>query len=112
ILYLARRATELLAERAEPPDEPEAALLARWSIGAPAEAEPDPRPRALFLDERVPDPDRDAGSNAAISHMRALQRLGYRVDFVAEHGLAVHESASRGLQAIGVTCWHAPWIAS
>jgi glycosyltransferase involved in cell wall biosynthesis len=43
--------------------------------------------------------------------MRSLQRLGYRVDFVAEHSLA-GEEAGRALAAAGITCWHAPWIAS
>ncbi len=44
--------------------------------------------------------------------MRALQRLGYRVDFVAEHGLAYDPATSRGLRGMGIATWHAPWIAS
>ena len=39
--------------------------------------------RALFIDETVPDTGRDAGSAAAMSHMRALRRLGWEVHFVA-----------------------------
>ncbi len=113
ITWLGGHAAQLLLDRETPLEEPEAALVARWTK-APTpdqEPEPDPRPRALFLDERVPDPDRDAGSNAAISHMRALQRLGYRVDFVAEHGLA-YAATSGALQDMGIATWHAPWIAS
>jgi len=110
IAFLAERAAQLLQERATPLPAPQAELIARWSKAA-VTAPPDPRPRALFIDERVPDPDRDAGSNAAISHMRALQRLGYRVDFVAEHGLADADAAN-ALQALDITAWQAPWIAS
>lgn len=40
-------------------------------------------PRALVIDERLPLRDRDAGSQAILSHMRSLQRLGYAVSFVA-----------------------------
>jgi len=86
--------------------------VARWTTAPAASVEPDPGPRALFIDERVPDPNRDAGSNAAISHMRALQRLGYRVDFVAAHWLAQDDAGSRALEAAGITCWQAPWIGS
>jgi hypothetical protein len=110
IAWLGGQAAELL-HRETPSGAPEAAFVARWSA-AGADVRADGRPRALFLDERIPDPDRDAGSNAAISHMRALQRLGYRVDFVAEHGLADDPAATRGLQDLGITVWHAPWIAS
>jgi glycosyltransferase involved in cell wall biosynthesis len=85
------------------------AMAARWSAAPAAAVEPDPRPRALFIDERVPDPNRDAGSNAAISHMRALQRLGYRVDFVAAHQ---DDAGSRALEASDITCWQAPWVGS
>jgi O-antigen biosynthesis protein len=31
---------------------------------------------------------------------------------VAEHGLAYDAATSRSLQDMGITCWHAPWIAS
>src|SRR6202012_4113817 len=46
----------------------------RWGAAAPAgAAAPDaPRLRALVIDERVPDPTRDAGSVALLSHMQAL----------------------------------------
>ncbi|MCQ8279442.1 Hint domain-containing protein [Acetobacteraceae bacterium KSS8] len=40
-------------------------------------------PRALIIDSALPCPDRDAGSNAVLSHARALQELGYAVSFVA-----------------------------
>ncbi len=43
----------------------------RWSTG-----------RALVIDHAFPTPWADAGSNAVVSHMRALQELGYLVSFV------------------------------
>jgi glycosyltransferase involved in cell wall biosynthesis len=110
--FLAGEAARLLLQREAPLPAPQTAMVARWTAAPAAAVEPDPRPRALFIDERVPDPDRDAGSNAAISHMRALQRLGYRVDFVAAHRLDQDDAASAALQAIGITCWQAPWIGS
>jgi glycosyltransferase involved in cell wall biosynthesis len=39
-------------------------------------------PLALVLDDALPTADRDAGSAAIVSHMRALVRLGYQVVFV------------------------------
>ncbi|MDN7353655.1 Hint domain-containing protein [Acetobacter senegalensis] len=40
-------------------------------------------PRALVIDSRMPAACRDAGSCAILSHMAALQALGYDVSFVA-----------------------------
>jgi autotransporter passenger strand-loop-strand repeat protein len=67
---------EARAERAARPDTHQASLLAR------AHAQPQKR-RALIIDDRMPDPTRDAGSNAVLGHMRALGELGYAVEFVA-----------------------------
>jgi glycosyltransferase involved in cell wall biosynthesis len=60
----------------------------RWGPGADAAAiDPafvgDPGLRALVIDQEVPAADRDAGSQAILSHMRALRALGYAVSFVA-----------------------------
>jgi hypothetical protein len=41
-----------------------------------------PRPRALVIDATVPTPDRDAGSNVILEHMRLLQSLGYAITFL------------------------------
>ncbi|MDE2573900.1 MAG: glycosyltransferase [Rhodospirillales bacterium] len=109
IALLARRTSELLVARGTAIPAPEQALLARWSGHALAPP-PDPRPRALFIDEAVPDPTRDAGANAALAHMQALVRLGYRVDFVPAHDLTATPAQAAALAAQGITCWHAPWI--
>ena len=67
--------------------------------------------RALFIDFKAPTPDRDAGSNAALSHIIALQQLGYKVVFVPSNLLKL-EPYTANLQKIGVECLHAPYIGS
>jgi O-antigen biosynthesis protein len=109
VTLLAERCAALLFARGTELPAPQAALVQRWS-GAPAPVHSGPR--ALFIDEAVPDPARDAGSSAALSHMQALQRAGYRVDFVAAHGLEHQGPRSAALEALGITCWHAPWVGS
>ena len=44
--------------------------------------------RAYFIDDTVPTPDQDAGSNAAVEHMRALMELGYKVTFLPADNMA------------------------
>ncbi len=89
----------VLAAHAQPGDE--AAALARYQ-----------RRVALFVDETTPTPDRDAGSNAALSHMRSLQRLGYAVRFVPSHNMMHLGDDTRALERIGVLCHRAPWTTS
>jgi O-antigen biosynthesis protein len=66
------------------------------------------RPRALVIDATMPAGDRDAGSNAILSHMQALQRLGYAVTFVP----ADLRADGSGLEATGITCFLHPWYAT
>ncbi len=65
--------------------------------------------RALVVDQRVPDPRRDGGSRAILSHMRALQRLDYSVSFVAADEIAAPGAA--GLPD-GILHCRAPFYAS
>jgi hypothetical protein len=58
-----------------------------------ARAPRDPELRALVIDERVPAAGRDAGSQAMLSHMHALRRLGYAVSFVAAEEMAADAAA-------------------
>ena len=109
---LARIAAGLLFEEGSAVAEPQMALIRRWSTVAWPDARHGDGPRALFIDERIPDRDRDAGSSAAISHMRALQLLGFRVDFVAAAALDRDDARMSALEACGITCWHAPWVGS
>jgi O-antigen biosynthesis protein len=64
--------------------------------------------RALFIDEQIPRPDRDAGSNAIMAHMQSLQRLGYEVGFVAARQFAADGAAAAALEAIGMKCYGPP----
>ena len=68
--------------------------------------------RALFIDEIVPTPDRDAGSNAAFEHMRLLQALGYAVTFVPSSDLGHRGRYTEALQRRGIACLHAPHVTS
>ena len=66
-------------------------------------------PRALFIDENVPVVTRDAGSNALLSHMRSLQRLGFEVTFAAAD---MAQDSCGILEDSGIGCCHAPWHGS
>jgi GT2 family glycosyltransferase/glycosyltransferase involved in cell wall biosynthesis len=65
--------------------------------------------RALFIDEAVPMSDQDAGSNAALSHMQALQRLGYQVSFVPAESMAKAAPYTEALQRDGIVCYYSPY---
>ena len=87
-------------------EERERARRRRWA--GPANAREVERSRALFLDETMPDLQRDAGSNAVYSHIRALQRLGHDVSFAP----ASLTGDSAGLESIGVPVYKRPWVDS
>ena len=82
----------------------------RWrraGSGQPGEMLPPPQRRALVLDERLPVPGRDAGSNALLSHAASLQRLGFEVTLV---GTAMQpDGADAALIAQGFACCMPPW---
>ncbi len=60
---------------------------------------------ALVIDDRLPRATRDAGSQAVISHMRSLRRLGFNVVFIASSEAAAHDpEAAALLQSEGITC--------
>ena len=68
-----------------------------------ATSRPAPNGAPLVLDERLPRPGRDAGSNALLSHAAALQRLGFAVTLVGtEHGTG----RRRGTDQPGVQLLH------
>lgn len=68
--------------------------------------------RAVFVDELVPTPDRDAGSNAAFEHMCLLQKLGYAVSFVPSADPHHSGRYTEALQRRGIACLHAPHVNS
>ncbi len=85
-----------------------AALLARVGAASPS---PSGR-RALVIDESIPDPGRDAGSSALLSHMRSLQRLGFAVEIVPGYAMEAAPEAVARMREAGFTAWVAPWAAS
>jgi O-antigen biosynthesis protein len=73
------------------------------------EAERLVRRRAYFIDDTVPTPDQDAGSNAAIEHMRALMELGYKVTFLPADNMAKIDPYTGMLQKLGIECLYHPF---
>ena len=112
--FLAQQADRLLQMRADrranrPDRVGHRQFRARWS-GRGSAAEPDQPPRALVIDDVLPNAERDAGSQAVISHMRSLQRLGYAVTFAPTTMEGGPDAAA--LEALGVSCCCAPWTGS
>ncbi len=74
------------------------------------EAERSVTRRAYFIDETVPTPNKDAGSNAALQHMLALTRLGYKVTFLPADNMANIAPYTANLQKHGIECLYAPYF--
>ena len=68
--------------------------------------------RALVIDDRLPRSDRDAGSNAILSHIRSLQRLGYQVSIAAAVDFVPAAADRAAIEAIGVSCCCSPYYGS
>jgi glycosyltransferase involved in cell wall biosynthesis len=112
--FLAQQADRLLQMRADrrsnrPDRTGHRQFRSRWS-GRGAAAEPERPPRALVIDDTTPNANRDAGSQAVISHMRSLQRLGYAVFFAPANMEGGADVAA--MEALGVACCCAPWSGS
>jgi O-antigen biosynthesis protein len=96
-------------------------LLQRWrrspqeaqSAAMPGAAAP-PRAvhRALIIDDRIPKPDRDAGSLAILGHMLSLQRLGFDIAFASATEFNASDADCAGLTALGMACCRAPHYGS
>ncbi len=95
----------------------------RWGPGTDEAADPatligDPGLRALVIDEELPVADRDAGSQAILSHMRALRAIGYAVSFVAAQAFTECDRADENGGAIAalereeIACCRLPIYAS
>ncbi len=90
----------------------QAERLHRRRGGQPASARVAPRGRALVLNPDVPVPHRDAGSEALLSHMRGLQRLGFDVALVATEQMAGAPANTAPLEAEGFEVCAAPFYAA
>lgn len=114
LMFLAEQADRLRQLRADTEGQRHAReaarrLRRRWGPDAERHGLAEPGQRALVIDARVPQPDRDAGSQALLSHMRALGRLGYEVSFVAADEMARTDANALGE---GVSCCRAPFYGS
>lgn len=67
--------------------------------------------RALVIDALSPQPDKDAGSYAAVQEMRILQSLGFKLTFVPEN-LNYIGAYTDALQRMGIECQYAPFTQS
>jgi len=67
--------------------------------------------RALVIDALTPQPDKDAGSYAAVQEMRILQSLGFKLTFVPEN-LNYLGTYTDVLQRMGIECQYAPFTLS
>jgi O-antigen biosynthesis protein len=107
LAFLTQEADRLLSRRAlrqSGRDAREALRLHRRRWGRPPTDE-DPvvpgNPRALVVDDRMPCASRDAGSVAILSHIGALQTLGYEVSFVAaEEMVGISGRAALAAQSV------------
>jgi glycosyltransferase involved in cell wall biosynthesis len=91
-------------------------LMRRWGASQPAgpdggEAKKELL-RALIIDDRLPALDRDAGSNAIVSHIRSLQRLGYDVSLVPTSDLSPDDKTCAALRSAQVSVCALPFYGS
>jgi glycosyltransferase involved in cell wall biosynthesis len=86
------------------------ALLARRVARALGEARDSSGLRALVIDLQTPDPTRDGGSAAILSHMRALTSLGFAVGLAPADGRVTPEAAAL-LSREGIQAYAAPYYA-
>jgi autotransporter-associated beta strand protein len=108
LITLLRGVDQVRRLRATQPRETESdRRLLRWTNDARALTK-----RALVIDDVLPRPDRDAGSNAVLGHIAALQALGWHVDFAASDEVSGGAAATTALEALGVTCHQAPYVSS
>lgn len=67
--------------------------------------------RALVIDVQIPQPDKDAGSYAAVQEMRLLSALGFKLTFVPTN-LAYLGDYTEDMQRMGVECVYSPFAGS
>jgi glycosyltransferase involved in cell wall biosynthesis len=112
------RAVQLLADRqsGRAARREHRLLVERWRRrGASGGGRPDagvPARRALIIDDRLPQPQRDAGSAVILSHIRSLPRLGFEVSFTASLDLTATDTDRGALEALGIAWCGMPFYGS
>jgi glycosyltransferase involved in cell wall biosynthesis len=119
LAFFAMQTEKLLQDQAEADSGREARLVHRQLVrrginseGPLPGASAPTRRRALVIDDLLPVSGRDAGSAAILSHMRALQELGYEVSFIAAEQLSPPPGSGAELSAMDIDCWQLPFYAS
>src|SRR3954469_1633873 len=90
-------------------------LVERWRRRGASGERPDsgmPGGRALIIDDRLPQPERDAGSAVILSHIRSLQRLGFEVSFAASLDLGAADADREALERLGIAWCGLPFYGS
>jgi glycosyltransferase involved in cell wall biosynthesis len=115
LLFFASQTERLLQKRGEIDAQRHARLAHREfrrGTSATARLFPHPGLRALVIDEVLPNTARDAGSQAIVSHMQALQKLNFTVSFVAAQMEEVDRPLITGLETAGISYYGLPYYAS
>jgi hypothetical protein len=69
-------------------------------------------PRLLIIDDYIPDPGRDAGSVAILSHIQAVKGVGFEIDFVAARDMDDRVAAQSLEAGAGITVCGLPYYYS
>ena len=69
------------------------------------------RKRALLIDFETPKPDMDSASLDTVYYLEMLQKVGYKVVFIA-NDLKHSRQYTENLQRLGVECLYKPYVAS
>lgn len=69
------------------------------------------RKRALLIDFETPKPDTDSASMDTVYYLKMLQRLGYKVAFIA-NDIKHSGKYTEDLQRLGVECLYKPYVVS
>ncbi len=114
LLFLTGQVEQMLERLADQPSQRRHRAIGqghKWRWRPQDGPEPQAAPlRALVIDETTPTPGRDAGSNALLSHMQSLQRIGYQVSFVAADLDSAAQAAH--LNDLGIIVHASPWAGS
>lgn len=117
--FLSTQSHVLLQQMAETEGGQEARLIAkqlqrRWGRGADIALKYTEAlaKRALIIDDLLPTPDQDAGSNAILSHCAALQSLGYEISFAGSAEFDPTVQSRELIEARGIRVCRIPYYAS
>ncbi len=123
LAFLVAETENLIAQRAEADSDRRAretykAFQRRWGNRTPTDLPAGanrpvaPSQRVLVIDDDIPVANRDAGSQAILSHMLALRSLFYDVSFVASQRMDLTGPIVKHLEDEGITVFNRPFYAT